>query len=440
MVSHTAQAPTGQTPSLDKAPEATSEATMSPEATRKVPPEAAMGVMPNNNVTVTANESKSRPRPHVRHVAPAARDRDRYEHKKAQLAECAANFERTQRELEKAKRDLRAERGRLQAMAVERDRLRNELSDSNNALEHERRTRAAAEDMLSKRTAELEAANAFLPATETITDTQIMDLVRDLNYEIAQSATTLAEAYENVSRAKTQASQPSVQPEVQATLRLLKLPPNSAIDPTTALQIGLQAALVNSARGFLSHGVYKDARALRPVLDNIKKNEPEYVANKWSALAHQYTRVSAKDHSEQQVLHYMANLLGDALVIAGYDGGQASDRVEGVLKKAGDPLMGMTRLLMQLDVVLGEKVAVGWMESFSFSFGAPFQKEVMDAAYQGDKSTGREKVICSTALGLRRIVKGRTTVLMKPMVALSSLLPVSAQPPGLGPTQKSSTA
>lgn len=136
----------------------------------------------------------------------------------------------------------------------------------------------------------------------------------------------------------------------------------------------------------------------------------------------------------------MASLLGDALAVSGYNDGvadsPASTSSERVLAKAQDPLLGMARLLIELDIILGEKVAVGWMEGFAVAPGAPFRKEVMEAAFQGDKSTGKERVICCTALGLRRIVKGHRTDLLKPMVALSSLLPVTAPPPGLGPAPK----
>lgn len=154
-------------------------------------------------------------------------------------------------------------------------------------------------------------------------------------------------------------------------------------------------------------------------------------------MAHQYARNATTNRSEQQLSRRLACLLGDALAVAGCEAGKDSSesiRADTVLSKAEDPLIGVARLLLELDVILGEKVAVGWMESFAAAHGESFRKETMDAAFQGDGPSKKERVVCSTALGLRRIVKGQTTVLLKPMVALSSLLPGSA-PNRRGSTQ-----
>ncbi|VDB90857.1 unnamed protein product [Peniophora sp. CBMAI 1063] len=370
--------------------------------------------------------------------------REKYERKGKKLVECAAELEQARLACDAYKRELRVERDKSQRLAIQRDDLNIKLSESTNSLESERRLRADAEDLLAKRSAELDATTALLPTTESITDTRIVGLFRDLNYELAQSATTVAEAYEGITR-RTRGP-PGVQASLKSRLEacgalpLLKPSSKSTVDPTTALQIGLQAILIDFARTFLIDDVYQNAQGLKPILAALKNNEQELVASRWSSLAHQYARNTAEGQSQpQQLSRRLADALGEALMVAGYETGEgasASARGDLVLLKVEDTLLGVARLLLELDVILGEKVSVGWMESIVVPHGESFQKDSMDAAFQGDGPSKSEKVVCSTALGLRRTVKGESTILLKPMVALSSLLRSSTARPSARPSHR----
>lgn len=233
-----------------------------------------MDQCPSQNTPVIMSELRTKSRRNVPRPIPSLRER--YERKKEQLGECAAELDQSRLAYDALKRELRIERDKSQKLALQRDELNIKLSESSNNLESERRLRTAADDLLSKRSAELDATKALLPATESITDTRIVDLFRDLNYEIAQSATTLAEAYEDATR-HTRTSV-KIQPDVKAcfeacgALPLLRLPPKSAVDPTTALQIGFQAALVTFTQAFLDGGVYQNAQGVKLILVALKDN------------------------------------------------------------------------------------------------------------------------------------------------------------------------
>lgn len=86
--------------------------------------------------------------------------------------------------------NARRENARMSAALAERDRV----------CQHAQRERDEMSTLLSQRSAELEAAQGFLPSTESIADTEVIQMVDALNYEIAQTATTLADSFEGVTR------------------------------------------------------------------------------------------------------------------------------------------------------------------------------------------------------------------------------------------------
>jgi hypothetical protein len=138
-----------------------------------------------------------------------------------------------------------------------------------------RRDQMAAKELLARRTAELEAAQAFMSPIETVTDTHIVELVRELNYEATQLATTLAEFYEG--RASKNPSRELLD-NIPSTIRRAQIPsiasrlarihPN---DATTNLQIVLQLCLAHLAEinihswrfGWTSGGLNDVFRELR---------------------------------------------------------------------------------------------------------------------------------------------------------------------------------
>ncbi|KZV77326.1 hypothetical protein PENSPDRAFT_730623 [Peniophora sp. CONT] len=348
----------------------------------------------------------------------------RYQHKRELLIDANEEVERLAGDLQARERALSAERERGQDLAQQLEAMRVTLAERDNALEHAQRTQAAAEALLLKRTIELDAAHALLPAAETVTDTQIIDLVGELNFEIAQMATVLSEAYEDVPQSRprhTTASMSDALRSLQTCGAIAILQRKSVVDRTTALQIGLQAALVEYVRSFMGgsalSGAVSDAKGL---LAAIKFSEPEGVAVKWSALTHKYARATAQTHVEQEVATRLADFLGNTLFIAGYEA--TSGRKESMMTNVREQLFGLASLIIKLDVIVGEQIPVGWMEDYVVVPGVPFRDRMMDVAFQDEATSEEGVVLCSTALGLRRRVEGRETVLVKPMVALDSLL------------------
>lgn len=79
---------------------------------------------------------------------------------------------------------------------------------------------------------------------------------------------------------------------------------------------------------------------------------------------------------------------------------------------------------MQLNEVVGQKIASGWVECFGFGRSARFDPARMEVAFrcedEGRADDGESRVMCMTAVGLRRVTKDDQFILLKPMVALDT--------------------
>ncbi|VDC07522.1 unnamed protein product [Peniophora sp. CBMAI 1063] len=102
--------------------------------------------------------------------------------------------------------DSRRENGRMAASMEERER----------AAQHAYRERDEMAQLLAQRSAELEAAQAFLPRSESVSDSDIVELVEAPDYEIMQAVTIVAESFDGAHRI-------AASPETYAAKRKVKV-------------------------------------------------------------------------------------------------------------------------------------------------------------------------------------------------------------------------
>lgn len=188
---------------------------------------------------------------------------------KEELDEVVARLQRRDQELAAERQHAKIQEEQLQS-------LRAKLTERDNTLRSEQERRIAAEDLLAKRSAELDAANALLPAPESVTEAYIIELVQELNYEVAQAATTLSETYKGLPRVKPSRSvlaslYPDVVGYIEECGAARILYQRTSVDPTTALQIGLQATLIDIARILLSSETFSDFAGFDSVLRAMKQ-------------------------------------------------------------------------------------------------------------------------------------------------------------------------
>ncbi|VDB90853.1 unnamed protein product [Peniophora sp. CBMAI 1063] len=329
-----------------------------------------------------------------------------YETNRSTLLQTREDLEKVVAVARARERELLVERDNARLLQEQLHVLTVKLAERENALRQEREKRLAAEDLLAKRTVELDAANALLPAAESITDSHIIELVQSVNYEVAQTATLLADAYEGRPRIKPSTRLlASLHPNALANIeecgagRILQQ--HTQVDPTTALQIGLQATLVDIARIFLSTEAFSQFAGFDSVLQILKANEQDHVARHWYSLTHKYARQGMSDITDKELAGRIAMYLSEAIVLAGYEPTfEIQANAARVLSMAETQLVDIGRLLLDLDTILGEKVAKGWMESTTCRNGVPFEPGCMEAAFQGEVVLGEADVVCTTAFEL----------------------------------------
>jgi hypothetical protein len=155
--------------------------------------------------------------------------------------------------LQEKKEELLQQQRLADNRQIEIDHLKHNLQLQIRVVEGAHRDQAAMADMLAKRTAELEAARSFFPQAESVTDTRVVELVQELNYEIAQTAACLAEAYDHVERRHTHIASCTASTGVplqdlvgQRFIDMLQIT-HPLLDPTDILQAAIQACLASLA-------------------------------------------------------------------------------------------------------------------------------------------------------------------------------------------------
>lgn len=137
-----------------------------------------------------------------------------------------------------------------------------------------------------------------------------------------------------------------------------------------------------------------------------------------------------EDVSSNLLLH-LVNMLVDVLLVAGLKASHEHIHEE-LMATFSDKLTIVVRAALALNWVIGKDITSADMEPLSVLWGAEFDSAKMeDVNGGGELKVGVEHVLCTTDLGLSRVVKSslkdseaalQTTMLLKPKVALESMV------------------
>ncbi|KZV63946.1 hypothetical protein PENSPDRAFT_669357 [Peniophora sp. CONT] len=326
--------------------------------------------------------------------------------------------------------EMEALRQELAASKQECKRLAGSLIEKERFLHHVAQERDSLSKLLKTRTDELEAAQAYLPAANSFTDTHILGLVHDLNYEILQASTSLADSFEKevprlpISEELSAILNPSVRRVGKPIAVLLS---TSGDDSRLALHVGLQAFLARISKLEVNRWVFR-ARApanvtLNSIMSAVRDDEPDHVAVRWSALTRKYARAAVDDGLDaREIATRLADQWADAVALAGLcsdmDPGEISALI---MERAGTQILEVSRHILALNVALGWMVLNGWMSCLTARPGEEYDPAEMEMDYQQEDvglSEEKFRVIGTTALGLQRIEGAEEVVLLKPRVAL----------------------
>ena len=131
------------------------------------------------------------------------------------------------------------------------------------------------------------------------------------------------------------------------------------------------------------------------------------------------------------LLPHIADSLVDVLLVAGLKATH-QQILEEVVVRFGEKLMIVVRAALALNWVIGREITSADLEPTAVAHEAEFDSTVMeDVNGDGNLKAGVEHVLCTTDLGLQRVVRSsskdgiptwQTKVLLKPKVALESMI------------------
>lgn len=168
--------------------------------------------------------------------------------------------------------ELAALREELAKTKQQQQALTLTIEERDAALRSLNRERTALSKLLEARSAELDAAQAFLPTPDTVADAHIIELVNGLNYEIANASATLAYSFEKearrlpLSKDLSAALEPSVKRVGKPIATLLSSRDNP---PDLALPMGFQAFLARICKLEIGRWVFRPRAPANAMLNSI---------------------------------------------------------------------------------------------------------------------------------------------------------------------------
>lgn len=153
----------------------------------------------------------------------------------------------------------------------------------------------------------------------------------------------------------------------------------------------------------------------------------------WRALTHKY--VQPLLHKDTDLVAFLGQIvtknLSDILVVAGCqeDHSNISEMLSG-LGSFSDRIDSITNSALRLNQMLGEDFVSCDLNIACISSNHAFDQAIMDDTSEGYESKKVDRVLCTTGMGLRRVVKEKkgektkfnTEVLLKPKIVVESVL------------------
>lgn len=301
----------------------------------------------------------------------------------------------------------------------------------------------------------------LLPKPDTVADTDVIKLVGRLNAEIFQTAALLAEACSSVKARPI----PDIDNRTAGTRvkemfgpKFVDLVQNVSHENNPAvLRIAFQACVVvfadwisaawhfqtNPAPQFFGE-VYRNVwldgmwfLILESANDSISDTpflpEDQAAAGHWRAQTRKHIQNLLDPHPDgtrKRFIMHIADSIADVVLCAGIHN-KHDQMSETIVRMAGDKIAVVVDMALKLNRMLGEEVTAADIETTWAHAQDLYDPKWMEDDYGNWKSYGGRrdlKVLCTTDLGLRRLVKADNevgwadTVLIKPKVILEEIL------------------
>ncbi|KAF9782386.1 hypothetical protein BJ322DRAFT_1009539 [Thelephora terrestris] len=287
---------------------------------------------------------------------------------------------------------------------------------------------------------ELANIRTHLPTPDTVVDTDAIKLVGRLNSEIFQAAALLAEACSSVkTRPLPDADNHAASTRVKEMFgtKFVDLVQNVPHENNPAvLRIAFQACIVVFADwiGAAWHFQAEPSpQFFGEVYRNVWLDEEQAVAGHWRAQTRRQIQKLLDpnpDAIRKRFIMHISDSLADVILCAGIHN-KHEQMSETIIRIASDRISAVVEMALKLNRMLGEDVTAADIETTWAHAQDIYDPKWMEDDY-GDWKTYEArrdlKVLCTTDLGLRRLVKADNEagwidkVLIKPKVILEEIL------------------
>ncbi|KIJ92016.1 hypothetical protein K443DRAFT_114234 [Laccaria amethystina LaAM-08-1] len=323
-------------------------------------------------------------------------------------------------------------------------KIRQQTADISALREQLRRAEAnnsQTNQLLDVRTAELKGAQVFLTKADSFAGADLIKMVESLNSEMFQGAAFMSEGLEfdevagrNVRlNAQTMERAKILLGSVMFS-QLLAKPPT--VDPLP-LQLALQSIMIIRCIQIiqtLCPMEYRDHNDfLKKIYAGIQASEEQAVAGRWRAMTQAQLRPS------RSYAPHIAEDLVNVLIVCGLS--TSNSKYQIIIQDIKHRMSLLEKAALQLKIALKEGVTSVDIEPFYISTRAQFDPTNMDDAYGDSRMEARnrgdeERIMCTTDMGLRRVLTKRSVdgqvqsyydVILKPKVVLASSLTDDAE-------------
>ncbi|KAF9650964.1 hypothetical protein BDM02DRAFT_3111268 [Thelephora ganbajun] len=293
---------------------------------------------------------------------------------------------------------------------------------------------------VESQSADLANIRALLPQSDTVVDTDAIKLVGRLNAEIFQAAALLAEACSSVKGRPLQDIDnrtASTRVKEMFGTKFVDLVQNVPHENNPAvLRIAFQACIVVFADWVSAAWHFQADPAPQffgEVYRNVWLDEGQAAAGHWRAQTRKHIQKLLDpnpDGIRRRFIMHISDSLADVVLCAGIHN-KHDQMSETIIRMAGDRISTVVEMALKLNRMLGEEVTAADVETTWAHAQDIFDPNWMEDDYGNWKSYGARmdlKVMCTTDLGLRRLVKADNevgwvdTVLVKPKVILEEIL------------------
>ncbi|KAI0090872.1 hypothetical protein BDY19DRAFT_992273 [Irpex rosettiformis] len=316
----------------------------------------------------------------------------------------------------------------------ELEKLKEELRKAlNNAFE-EKQQKNSVQTLLDTRQLEMDELK-LVAGADTVAEDDVLKLLQKLNSDIVQTARATREIFrlDKSTRANGKAAMEAagaIEGWVGSALPVLLS--TQYRGNAVLLQAALQAMAVafsswiSSSYSFM----HEHDQILDETYKYVMNSENQAVLGRWRALTHKYAKQGMPNLVDELTKMFITDVRNLLLVA-----GSSTFQIDTLISRRRDGFRSIVESAINLRKAIGEDIVSCDFETVLIHPGDVFDGSGMETAYESgskDSGSGAGKVICTSAMGLRRCKKTKmngkgenqwdVAVLQKPQVVLESAI------------------